>query len=138
MTDDYSSLAQDVEKKFLDWFGDPVPTEASLPAEAGHSIENSVPTDPPHIADANHINHRTHRTRKRQVAHSTKLLGMLFFGFIGAVSSGIGAYFFLYNSIKEGWYSDNWLSQSNVILFATFLGFGFGLFIFYIILQEEK
>ena len=135
MTDDYSPLAHDVEKKFQDWFGDPVSAEASLPAEVDHSIERPVPIDLPHTADANHIKHRT---RKRQGAYPTNLIGMLFFGFIGAVSSGIGAYFFLYNSIKEGWYSDNWLSQSNVILFATFLGFGFGLFIFYIILQEEK
>lgn len=135
MADDYSPLAQDVEKKFQDWFGDPVSAEASLPVEVDHSIGSPVPVDPPHTADGNH---GKHRTRKRQGAYSTNLLGMLIFGFIGAVSSAVGVALFFYNLNSVGLYSGNWSGKPYVYIFATIFGFILGLFIFYIIEKNEK
>ena len=138
MADDYSPLAQDVEKKFQDWFGDPVSAEASLPAEVDHSIGSPVLADPPHTADTNHIKRRTHRTRKRQSAYSTNLPGMLIFGFIGAVSSAVGVALFFYNLNSVGLYSGNWSGKPYAYIFATIFGLILGLFIFYIIEKNEK
>jgi len=149
MPDDYSPLAKDVENKFQDWFGDPVSAEASSPAEADHSIEEPVPADLPPPAEepagvhpvkqkTQSRQHRSHHgTRRRHAVVSAKLIGMLFFGFIGAVSSAIGVDFFFSNLSSGGLYSDTWSGKPLVYIFAILFGFGFGLFIFYINAQDK-
>ena len=109
-----------LDKKFQEWFEDPGPGFIPLPE-----------------TEAKHLRHRT---RKRHAVVSTKLLGLLFLGFIGAASFGISVAISIYfmNLNIEGWYSDYWPSQSAVILIATVLGFSFGLFFEYAYQQRKR
>ena len=130
------SILQD---KFREWFENPAPVDIPLPEDADYSIENSVPGDRPHTAEANLLHQRTRR-RKRYAGNSTELLALLFFGFLGAISFGLGVdiLFFNLNLNFEGWYSHNWPSQSFFISIAAALGFNFGLFLEYVALQRER
>lgn len=129
-----------VQNKFREWFEDPAPVDMPL----DYSIENSVPDDRLRVAEVNHLNHRTrkNRTQKRKLHldNSTELLTLLFFGFIGAISFGLGAgiIFFNLNLNFEGWYNYNWPSQSFFIVIAVVFGFNFGLFLEYVFLQSKS
>lgn len=107
MTEDYSPLAQDVQKKFQDWFGAPVPTEPLLPAAADHS---------------------SHRTQRRRADSSSRLSGLFIFGFEGAAFIGTGVGFFIMFLSFWGWYSKDWLSPIFVIFLAVVIGFLGGLY----------
>ena len=130
-----------LQNKFRKWFEEPVPGDMPLLEEVDHSIENSFPADLPEV---NHLKHRIQKRRPRvhtsQFVISTKLLEILFFGFIGAISFGlsVGIIFFNLNLNFEGWYSHTWPSQSFFITIAAVLGFNFGLFLEYVFLQRER
>jgi len=128
-----------LQNKFREWFEDPVTGDMPLPEEKDQPTENSLQADPSFTAEAKHLKHRTQKIRKRYVANSTHLLELLFFGFIGAVSFGLGVgiTFSNLNLNFEGWYSHSWPSQSAVIFIAAVLGFNFGLFLEYVFLQRE-
>lgn len=133
-----------LQNKFRVWFEDPVPSDISLPEEADRSIEDLIPADPKLTGETKHLNHRTrrrnHRAQNIHAVDPTKLLELLFFGFIGAASfgMGVGISFHIMNLNTEGWYNYHWPSQSAIILIATVVGFNFGLFIEYVFLQRER
>ncbi|MGD8404304.1 MAG: hypothetical protein PVJ21_11630 [Anaerolineales bacterium] len=130
-----------LQNKFQEWFENPVSGDIPFHETADPSIENSIPVDLP---EANHINQgiqkRRHRIRKNNLADSAKLIKIIFFGFIGAISFGlsVGTFFLNLNLNFEGWYSYTWPSQSFFIIISAILGFNFGLFFEYVFLQRER
>ena len=83
MTEGYSSPTQVLQKKFQEWFEDPVPADLPVPAETDHS---------------------NYETQGRQVYNLQKLLELFNFGFGGAVSLGacVGSIIFLINYSNFG------------------------------------
>ena len=131
--EEYSIL----QKKFREWFGKTVPVALPFPDETDRSIGDPVPADLPFPAETDYLNHKT---RKRNVDNSSKLLELLSFGFSGAVSLGavVGVIIIILNLSFWGWYSNNWPIQFFVIFFAMVLGFYIGLSKGYISQQREK
>jgi hypothetical protein len=144
-----------LQKKFREWFGKTVPVALPFPDETDRSIGDSVPADLPFPAETVHslgdpvpanrplpakTDYLNHKTRKRNVDNSSKLLELLSFGFGGAVSLGavVGVIIIILNLSFLGWYSNNWPNQFFVIFLAMVLGFYIGLSKGYISQQREK
>lgn len=108
MTENYSVLAQDVEKKFEKWFDDPVPADI-LP----------VPDEE---------NHSNHRIQRKRINNWQRLSELLPYGFEGAVFTGTGVGLIIMYLSFMGWYSNNWPSPIFFIILAVVIGFVGGLY----------
>ena len=93
-----------LQNKFQDWFGEIVPPDLPLSAEAGHL---------------------NHRRQKRRVSKSTKMYWLLLQGFGGAISFGsvVGFIIYILNLSIWKWNSYNWLIQFLIIFSAMAIGF---------------
>ena len=129
-----------LQQKFREWFENSIPGTIPLSDEADCSVENIILGDPHLIAETNHRTRKRREARKNHVVNSAKLLELLFFGFIGAVSfgSGVGIIILITNLNFEGWYNNNWPSQFIVILIAAVIGFNIGLSSGYTSLQRKR
>ena len=107
MAENYSLLAQEVQKDFQRWFGDPVPPDIPVPADTDHS---------------------NHRIRRRHVDTHQKLSELLKFGFGGAISLGTIVGFFIAYLSFWGWYSNDWPDPIVVVFLAVVMGFVVGLY----------
>ena len=130
---------KELHKKFYEWFRDPVSADPPSPAEAGHSIGDSVPTDLlfPNEAHYSRCKKRRmrvynfkkiYKTRRRYIYDLQKLSDLFIYGFRGAVSVGLGASVltFIRNFSYMRW--DNvWPDQIIVIFLVMVLGFWGGL-----------
>lgn len=121
MTEGYSSPTQVLQKKFQEWFEDPVPADLPVPAETDHS---------------------NYETQGRQVYNLQKLLELFNFGFGGAVSLGacVGFIIFLINYSNFGGVMNDWSDQLFVIFMAMIIGFLGGMYLgsFYILREGNN
>lgn len=114
MIEEYVISPKDLRKKFQKWFGNPIPADPPIIAEANHTIGDLVSADPLYPS---------------RVDNFQKLLGILILGFRGAIYLGtiVGIIIFMMNISFWGWYSDRWPGQISVILWAAVIGFYFGM-----------
>ena len=105
MREEEYSILQD---KFQEWFGDPVPSDVSLPDEIGHS---------------------DHLTQRKRTKKSANLLGLLFHGFGRAVLFGSVVSFIIYilNLSFGGRFINYWLIQFLIVFLAMAIGFYYSL-----------
>ena len=147
MTEEYLSSNQGLQKKFQEWFGDPVspdlpcPTdvdhlsEVSVPLSISFPVESNSPSDvpvPPKNSYPTVTAHSRNNTRRSFFSHLRRLSALIKFGFVGAVSLGTFVSFIIlimyFSSFR--WYIDDWLNQIFTILFAVvIIGFLIGMYI---------
>ena len=109
MTENYSSLAKDVEKDFQRWFGDPVDPE---------------PDDISFLPEAEYSNHRI---GIRRVDTLQKLLEAFKFGFIGAVFLGTIAGLIIEFLSYWELYNKYWPDPIEFISWVGVIGFFIGM-----------
>ena len=73
MIEEYVISPKDLRKKFQKWFGNPIPADPPIIAEANHTIGDLVSADPLYPS---------------RVDNFQKLLGILILGFRGAIYLG--------------------------------------------------
>ena len=93
-----------LQNKFQEWFGDPVPADVTLSSE---------------------MDHFDHITRRRSGNKSAKLLELLFHGFGRAVLFGsvVGFIIYILNLSFGGRFINYWLIQFFVVFLAMGIGF---------------
>ena len=118
MTEENLLSTQDLQKKFQEWFENPVP------AEADHSIEDPVPAEIPFPVEADHS---YAKTREINVYDLQKLLELFSSGCSGLVLFGVVVVTFLVMYIRYFEWGNRWPAPIVVIFFAMILGFWGGL-----------
>jgi hypothetical protein len=148
MTEEYLPSAHFLQKKFQDWFRDPVPAEAnhpiadsvpaelSFPAEEHHAVRRSHPADLPFPVTTQHS---YHTTQSSHAGSLQKLFELFIFGLQGAISVGVSVGFIVLVIYAGhfGW-SKYWPSPIAVIFLVMAIGFWGGLLIGSIYKLGEK
>jgi hypothetical protein len=110
-----------IQKRFQEWFKNPVP------AEVDHTIRHLNSADLPFPVVAQHSHYRT---RGSHVGARRKLIQLLTFGLQGAISLGVGVGFIILviHAGHFGW-NKYWPSPIAVIAFVMAIGFWGGLLV---------
>ena len=126
MEENFLPSAKDLQKKFYEWFSDPVSADPLLPADIDRSIGDHVPADPP-FPTKTYYSH--YKKRRRHVYDLQKLPELIIYGFRGAASVGVGVGFpiLMMDISYVQWWNENWPEQITVIFLAMVLGFWGGL-----------
>ena len=137
MTEESLPPSHYLQKKFQEWFRDPIspeadhsigdttPAELPFPVEEHQSIRHSTPADLPFPIM---MHHSYYTTRSGHIDALQKLIELFTFGLQGAISVGVGVGFIIlmmYSS-NFGW-GKYWPSPIVVIFLTMIIGFWGGL-----------
>jgi hypothetical protein len=110
-----------IQKKFQEWFKNPVPSDVD------HPIRHLNPADLPFPVVTQHSHYQT---RSNHVGARRKLIQLLTFGLQGAISlgAGVGFIILIIHASRFGW-SKYWPSPIVVIILVMAIGFWGGLLV---------